>query len=77
MIATTENGAVSLSKARFMICLEAAWEIEALAATLPTVTVNTDIESTRSGYVVRGIASRLIELANALMSGLSDEVVTT
>ncbi len=72
-----EKGLVILSKARHLVCMEAVWEIEALAATLPTVTVNTDFESTQSGWVVRGIAGRIKELSNALGAGLHDEVVTT
>lgn len=71
------GGSITLSKARHLVCMEAVWEIEALAATLPTVTVNTDFEFTQSGWVVRGIAARIKELSNALGAGLHDEVVTT
>lgn len=73
---TAENGDVTLSKTRHHVCLEAAWELEAMAYLLPTVTSNGDTEATQSGFVVRGIASRLVSLANALMAGLHDDAVT-
>jgi hypothetical protein len=75
-LTTGENESATLSKARHRVCIEAAWEIEALAYLLPTVTLNSDEEATRSGFLVRGIASRLVGLANALMAGLHDDAVT-
>lgn len=74
---TDENGAVTLSKARHGVCMEAAWELESLAYVLPTVTTNHDEEATQSGFVVRGIASRFLELAGVLMAGLFDDAETT
>lgn len=76
-LTTIENGAVILSKARHQVCMEAAWELEALAYVLPTVTANGDHEALMSGFVVRGIASRYVTLANVLMAALFDEAETT
>lgn len=75
-LTTAENGAVTLSKARHDVCMHAVWELEALAYVLPTVTSNGDPEALNSGFVVRGIASRFVTLANVLMSGLYDDAET-
>lgn len=75
-LTTAKNGDVTLSAQRHSVCLEAAWELEELAFLLPTVTSNGDTEATKSGLVVRGIASRLVCLSNALMAGLCDEAET-
>jgi len=74
---TAENGAVTLSKTRHDVCMEVAWELEALAYVLPTVTTNGDPEALQSGFVVRGIASRFVSLANVLMAALFDGAETT
>lgn len=68
--------AATLSKARHAVCLEAAWEIDALALTLPDlVPIEVGAED-GTRLVVRGVAARLSQLANALQAGLFDEVVT-
>lgn len=59
-----------------MVCLEAAWELEALAFVLPTLVPNID-EGSGAYYAVRGIASRVLALSNMLMSALDDQVKTT
>lgn len=67
-----ESGAVSLSAARHRACLEAAWEIEALARLLPDLALRDD---DALPLQVRGVARRLGDLAGAVMSGLDDGVV--
>ncbi|WP_342129942.1 hypothetical protein [Hydrogenophaga sp. OTU3427] len=68
--------AVTLSKSRHAVCLEAAWEIEALALKLPDL-VRVEVgDDGGTSLVVRGVAARLNELAKALQSGLFDEAVT-
>lgn len=67
-----ESGAVSLSPARHRACLEAAWEIEALARLLPDLALRDD---DALPLQVRGVARRLGDLAGAVMSGLDDGVV--
>ena len=74
---TDENGAVTLGKDRHKLCIEAAWELEALAYTLPSITSNADEEALQVGFVVRGIASRCVTLANALMAALGDDAEKT
>ncbi len=74
---TGEDKSVTLGAARFRVCIEAAWELEALALLLPKVTANSDEEATQSGFVVRGIAARIKELSGVLMAGLHDETETT
>lgn len=70
-----ENGSVTLSKDRGLVCLEAAWEVEAIASMLPDMVETYDVEAMRSRLRVRCAAGRLRELANALMAGLSDDAV--
>lgn len=63
---------LTLSHARKMVCLEAAWEIDALARALPGQVPNI-AECAEAGLVVRGIAGRLLRLAFVLMSGLDED----
>lgn len=72
-----ENGAVTLGKERHQLCLEAAWELEELGYLLPTLPTNTEAESAMTCYAIRGISSRCVTLANALMEALIDEVKKT
>lgn len=76
-LTTADNGAVTLSKARHGVCMEVAWELEALAYVLPSVTTNADPEALQSGFVVRGIASRYVTLASILLAALFDDAETT
>ena len=71
---TAENGAVTLSRERFRVCMEALWEMEVLAGMLPGL-VPVDEHDTH--YAVRGVAARLRDLSRAAMSGLSDSVMET
>lgn len=75
-ITTSENGDVTLSKARYMVCLEASWELEAIAMMLPDAVANTDEDAFLSRLRVRSMAGRILQLANALMAGLSDNAVS-
>jgi len=75
-LSTAENGAVTLGKDRHMVCLEAAFELEALAFALPDLVPNVE-EARVARLAVRGIAGRLVTLANALMAALGDDVVKT
>lgn len=76
-LTTAENGAVTLSKARHDVCMEVAYELEALAYVLPRVTSNSDPDALNSGFVVRGIAGRYVALAGVLLAALSDDAETT
>lgn len=69
-----DQGCICLSDARHRACLEAAWEIEALARLLPRVLgqgADTDM-----ALQMRGLGARLAALAGVVMSGLDDEVAT-
>lgn len=71
-----ENKSVTLGKDRHMVCLQSAWELEALAYMLPTLVPNTN-EDSSAHFSVRGIASRVLALSNVLMSTLDDQVIPT
>ena len=59
---------------RLAVCLDAVWELDALAKLLPGVVPKT-IEG--EYLVVRGIAGRMLRLTSALMQGLSENAVST
>jgi len=63
---------VTLSRERKMVCLESAWELEALANILPGLVPNVT-EAEGAHYAVRGIADRIRRLSHVLMGGLFDE----
>lgn len=67
-----ESGAVTLGYARHSLCMEIAWELEALAFVLPVLVPNVD-EAHGAYHSVRGVAGRFVTLANALMAALADE----
>jgi len=66
-----------VNERRRMVCLEAAWEIDAIARILPGLVPNVDEEAYSTRLVVRSMAGRLLRLSNALMCALGDEVETT
>lgn len=74
-ISFAENGAVTLEKSRHEVCMEAVWEIEAIASMLPDMVDRTDEVAMQNHLRVRCMAGRLVELSNALMAGLADESV--
>lgn len=62
---------ITLSPVRKRACLEAAWEIEAMAALLPTLDL---AEQPVAALQLRGVAARLAQLAGVVMSGLDDDM---
>lgn len=72
--ATDQNG-VTLDGPRKMACLEAAWEIDALARILPGLLP--DDEEDNGRLAVRGVAGRLLRLAFVVMNGIGDEMQPT
>ncbi|MCW5643098.1 MAG: hypothetical protein KIT63_13450 [Rhodoferax sp.] len=63
-----------IDETRRMVMLQATWELTALAGTLPDVVAFTD---SQEHLVVRGIAARVRDLAEAVMAGLGDGGVPT
>jgi hypothetical protein len=74
-LTTAKNGDVTLSKARHKICMEAAWELDAIAPMIPDAVDRTDEVAMASYLKVRCLAARVQALANALMAGLYDDAV--
>lgn len=72
----TEDDQVILSYDRVLVCLEVAWELDALARVLPGLVPNVG-EAHGAYHAVRGIAGRFLRLSSVLMSGLGDEAVPT
>jgi hypothetical protein len=73
-LTTAENGAMTLSHERFLVCLEALWEMEVLAGMLPGLVPEDEHDA---HYAVRGVAGRLRDLSRAAMSGLDDAAMET
>ena len=69
------DGSTTLSRRRLSICMDATYELEALANILPGL-VPDIIEAEGAHYAVRGIADRIRRLSIVLMSGLDDEAET-
>lgn len=64
---------VTLSKSRHDICMEAVIELDALCRLLPDLV---HVEDDHVPHmVVRGIAGRMLRLANVLMAGIDDRQV--
>ena len=63
---------LTLSQGRQRACLEAAWEIEALALLLPRLDLS---EEPVAALQLRGVAARLAELSRVVMTGLDDQGV--
>lgn len=65
-----EDGSVTLTRARQLACVSAAWELNALSQLLPSlVPFELDMQA---HYAVRGLAARVERLANVLACGLHD-----
>lgn len=69
------DGSTTLSRERLSVCLDATYELEALANIMPGLVPNI-MEAEGAHYAVRGIADRIRRLSIVLMGGLGDEVET-
>lgn len=69
------DGSATLSRERLMVCLESAWELEALASVLPGMVPNIS-EAHGAHHAVRGLSDRINRLSCVLMAGLHDDAAT-
>lgn len=69
------DGSATLSRDRLLLCLEIAWELDALGYLLPSVTTSHDLESRATCLAVRGFSARFVQLAGALMAAVDDNGV--
>lgn len=67
--------ALDFDEARRTVCLEAAYEIEALAEVLPGLVSSGGSDNMHR--IVRGISARLLSLSGVIMSGIGDESEST
>ncbi len=67
---------VNMEEKRQFLCLEVAWEIDAMARVLPDLVPNTG-EGYGHHFLVRAMAGRLLRLSNVLMGALGDDAETT
>jgi len=65
-----------MDEGRITVCLEAAWEIDALARLLPSLLTRDD-DDLAEFLQVRGVAARLRSISTVLMSACADEQETT
>ena len=75
-ITKNEDHSVTLSSERSYLCLEATWEIDALARALPDLIPDTE-ENMATRLVVRGFAARIAQLSDAVMGGINDQLEPT
>jgi|GEM_PF-2005629 hypothetical protein len=72
---------VEVNERRRMVCLQATWEIDAIARALPGLVPDGDEESPEhSGaprFLVRAMAGRMLRLTHVLMGALGDFIDTT
>jgi len=71
-----KDESATLSSARLAVCLQCAWELDALASHLPNMVPMVD-DDKGAHFAVRGIAGRIQQLASVLMSGLGDSLAAT
>ena len=64
---------VDLDTRRQDLCLEIAWEIEAIARALPGLVPTTDGGDNGPHFLARAVGGRLLALSGALSCALSDE----
>lgn len=76
-LAIVENGAVTLDKERHSVCMDAAYELDAISSMLSGAVECSDEAAMASHLRVRCIAARVHALAGVLMSGLGDDAVRT
>jgi hypothetical protein len=73
---THPDDSITLSLERKIICLQAAWELDALAKALPPLNPYCGCDETTCAHlVIRGIAARMASLAGVLNDGLGDNHV--
>jgi hypothetical protein len=75
-ITESTGEALTLPHERLMVCLEAAWELDAIARVLPDM-VPRDGNNPQPHLLVRALADRVQRLASVLMSGLDDPLAPT
>ena len=68
-----DDGSVTVSRSRLNACLEAAYELDAIAGLLPSSVPRRDEVSMQAHLVVRGLSDRIKRLSSVLLSGLDDE----
>ena len=71
-----DDGRVSMGKARFLVCMEAMWEAEAIAQTLVDLANKAPIDEGDGQFVytARGLGARLLDLSKVCALALSDSV---
>lgn len=70
-----EDGSITLSKDRAGVCLESAWELEALGFLLGKL--GPDGDEAVTAFQTRALAIRIVDLAGVVMSSVQDTVSKT
>ena len=72
MLTEHDDGSITLSQDRARVCLESAWELDALGALLGKLEGDGGMAQTPAGLQTRALAVRVVALAGVLMMALSD-----
>lgn len=67
-----QSSDVELSWQRQLACLEAAWELAALARQLPII-VPLDDSTNQQHFVIRGVVARIDKLASIVISAIHED----
>ena len=68
---------VKMTEQRRMVCLEATWEIDAIARALPGLVQYDTVDDGHPHLLVRAMAGRLLRLSSVLMAALDDDAEET
>ena len=63
----------ALADRQQMLCLDAVFEVDAIARALPSMVTASDAYSHQDGLMVRALAGRLLRLSSVLMSALGQD----
>ena len=72
MLSEHDDGSITLSKDRSLVCLESAWELEALGMLLGKL----EGEGI-AAFQARALSIRIVDLAGVLMMAIHDTVADT
>jgi len=68
---------VSINEQRQMVCMQANWEIDAIARALPGLVPDGDEDSGAARFLVRAMAGRVLRMTHVLMGALGDSSQNT
>jgi len=72
MLTEHKDGSITLSQDRALVCLESAWELDALGLLLGKLEGEGGMAQTPARLQTRALAIRIVDLAGVLMMAIHD-----